>query len=209
MKKHSAPEPPSWLEQAFPQVHYLLLALDGEEIATRWLAENSHGVALLTRALAGEKQALAGLENGHAGDLDDLFELIDNEDLAGWLKERRPEVLLFFQAIQGREDARHHLERRKPMFAKLVPTLRKAHDRFLDRSQNGGGPFEEDAMADMGCLIGEMHLKQGEFEKAIEAFSRAIDTHPAPDLFEGRARAYRALAERDEGAATLLRQRQA
>jgi len=29
MKKHSPPEPPSWLEQAFPQIHYLLLALDG------------------------------------------------------------------------------------------------------------------------------------------------------------------------------------
>ena len=209
MKKHSAPEPPSWLEQAFPQVHYLLLALDGEELATRWLADNSHGVALLTRALAGEKQALAGLENGHGGELDDLFELIDNDDLGGWLKERRPEVLLFFQAIKGDEDARAHLERRKPMFAKLVPTLRRVHDRFLDRTQNGHGEIEDDEMADMGCLIGEMHLRQGEFEKAIEAFTRAIDTHPAPDLFEGRARAYRALAERDEGAATLLRQRQA
>ncbi len=209
MKKHSAPEPPSWLEQAFPQVHYLLLALDGEEIATRWLSENSHGVALLTRALSGEKQALAGLENGHSADLDDLFELIANDDLAGWLKERRPEVLLFFQAIQGKEDARLHLERRKPLFGRLVPTLRRAYARFLDRSLNGSGMIEDDAMADMGCLIGEMHLKQGEFEKAIEAFSRAIETHPAPDLYEGRARAYRALAQRDEGAATLLRQRQA
>lgn len=209
MKKHSAPEPPSWLEQAFPQVHYLLLALDGEEIARRWLADNSHGVALLMRGLAGEKQALSGLENGHGGELDDLFELIDNDDLGGWLKERRPEVLLFFQAIKGGEDARLHLERRKPMFARLVPMLRRAHARFLDRGRNGNGQFEDDAMADMGCLIGEMHLKQNEFEKAIEAFSRAIDTHPAPDLFEGRARAFRALAERDEGAATLLRQRQA
>lgn len=208
MKKHAAPEPPSWLEQAFPQIHYLLLALDGEELASRWLAENSHGVALLTRALSGEKQALTGLENGHGADLDDLFELIENEDLAGWLHERRPEVHLFFQAIKGDENARLHLEHRKPIFAKLVPTLRKVHGRFLERSQNGGSLMEEDAMADMGCLIGELHLRQGEFEKAVEAFTRAIETHPAPDLYEGRARAYRALAERDDSAAALLRQRQ-
>jgi tetratricopeptide (TPR) repeat protein len=208
MKKHSPPEPPSWLEQAFPQIHYLLLALDGEELAARWLADNSRGVALLTRALAGEKQALAGLENGHAADLDDLFELIDNDDLCAWLRERRPEVFLLFEAIKGSEDSRLHLERRRPTFARLVPTLRRVHDRFLKKTQPNG-VIEDDAMADMGCLIGEMHLKQGEFEKAIEAFTRAIDTHPAPDLFEGRARAYRALAERDEGAAALLRQRQA
>lgn len=209
MKKHSPPEPPSWLEQAFPQIHFLLLALDGEEIAARWLADNSHGVALLTRALAGEKQALAGLENGHGADLDDLFELIDNEDLCAWLRERRPEVNLLFAAIKGNEESRLHLQHRKPMFAKLVPSLRKVHDRFLERSRNGHSVIEDDAMADMGCLIGEMHLKQAEYEKAVDAFTRAIDAHPAADVFEGRARAYRLLAERDENAATLLRQRQA
>jgi uncharacterized protein HemY len=64
-------------------------------------------------------------------------------------------------------------------------------------------------MADMGCLIGELHLRQGEYEKAIEAFSRALETRPSSDLYEGRARAYRALAERDEAAAALLRQRPA
>ena len=208
MKKHSPPEAPSWLEQAFPQIHYLLLALDGEELAARWLADNSHGVALLTRALHGEKHALAGLENGHAADLDDLFELIDNDDLGAWLRERRPEVHLLFTAIKGDEDARLHLQNRKPLFAKLVPTLRRVHGRFLEKTRTGAGLMEDDAVADMGCLIGEMHLKQGEYEKAVEAFSRAIDTHPAPDLFEGRARAYRLLAERDEGAAALSRQRQ-
>jgi tetratricopeptide (TPR) repeat protein len=208
MKKHSPPEPPSWLEQAFPQIHYLLLALDGEELAMRWLAENSHGVALLTRALSGEKQALDGLENGHAAELDDLFELIDNDDLCSFLRERRLEIYLLFEAIKGKDDARLHLERRKPLFAKLVPTLRRVHDRFLEKVKNGNGVIEEDAMADMGCLIGEMHLRQGEYEKAIEAFTRAIDTHPEPDLYEGRARAFRLLAERDEAAAVLLRQRQ-
>ena len=41
----------------------------------------------------------------------------------------------------------------------------------------------------------------------IEAFTRAIETRPAADLYEGRARAYRGLAERDMDAAALLRQR--
>ena len=62
MKKHCPPEAPSWLEQAFPQIHYLLLALDGEELAARWLADNSHGVALLTRALHGERGPAASTD---------------------------------------------------------------------------------------------------------------------------------------------------
>jgi hypothetical protein len=54
-----------------------------------------------------------------------------------------------------------------------------------------------------------MHLREGDFEKAVEAFTRAIDTRPAADLYEGRARAYRGMAERDMDAAELLRQRHA
>lgn len=208
MKKHSPPEPPPWLEQAFPQIHYLVLALDGDDRASRWLDDNSHGVALLNRALAGDKLALASLENGHAGQLDDLFEVIDNDDLRGCLQER-PEILLLFQAIKGDDDATRQLHKKKPAFSRLVPALRRVHDRFLDRTRNDHGAIADDAMADMGCLIGEMHLRQGDYEKAIEAFTRAIETQPAPDLYEGRARAYRGLADRDEDAAQLLRQRQA
>ncbi len=59
--------------------------------------------------------------------------------------------------------------------------------------------------ADAACLIGEMHLRHGELDKAIEAFSRALETNPTPDAYEGRARAYRSLAERDELRARALR----
>jgi len=207
MSKNSPVEPSDWLEQAFPQIHYLLLAMDGHDNADRWLAENSHGVALFSRTLAGQKQARASLEVDNGDGLDDLFELIDNEDLTAWLKERRPDLYSLFRSIQGDEAAAGELKKRRPGYAKLVPLFRQVHQRFLQRSQSDNGLIENGAMADMGCLIGEMHLRQGEYEKAIEAFSRAIETRPSADLFEGRARAYRGLAQRDESAAHLLRQR--
>jgi hypothetical protein len=55
-----------------------------------------------------------------------------------------------------------------------------------------------DQAADVSCLIGEMHLSKGDFGRAIEAFTRAIDNQPTADAYLGRARAYRGLAERDE-----------
>jgi tetratricopeptide (TPR) repeat protein len=63
-----------------------------------------------------------------------------------------------------------------------------------------------DAAADVSLLIGEMHLKEGEYARAIEAFTRSIEADPkAADEYEGRARAYRALAARDERQARELR----
>jgi Plasmid pRiA4b ORF-3-like protein len=64
----------------------------------------------------------------------------------------------------------------------------------------------EGAAADVSLLIGEMHLKEGEFAKAVEAFTRAIESNPkAADEYEGRARAYQALAAEDERKARELR----
>jgi tetratricopeptide (TPR) repeat protein len=205
MKKQPHDEPTNWLEQAYPQMHYLVLALDGDAHAPLWLDDNSRGTALFRRALLGEKQALASLQNGASEELDDLFEVIDNEDLSAWLEARRPDLHLLFEAIKGSDEAVNQLKRRKPAYARLVPTFREVHERFLKKA--AGDTIEGGAVADMGCLIGEMHLRQGEFEKAVEAFTRAIETRPSPDLYEGRARAYRALAERDMDAAALLRQR--
>lgn len=202
MKKHNV-ETTDWLEQAYPQMHFLLLALDGDESAARWLSHNSTGVALFTRALRGDKHAMAGLENGQGDHLDDLFELIDNDDLLTWMATRRPELHALFVAVKGDPLPNGSPTPRKA-HARQLAALRKAHDRFLQRSQLGDDILNDSA-ADMGCLIGEMHLKQGEYEKAIEAFSRAIDTHASTDLYEGRARAYRGLAERDLAAAELLR----
>ena len=97
---------------------------------------------------------------------------------------------LLFDAVQGSDEAASRLKRKKPAFARVVAPLRKVHEAFLLKSHNGNGVIKGGAVADMSCLIGEMHLQhQGEYEKAVEAFTRAIDTQPAADLYEGRARA--------------------
>lgn len=59
--------------------------------------------------------------------------------------------------------------------------------------------------AETACLVGEVHLDRREYHKAVEAFSRAIETEATVDAFEGRARAYRALADEDERSAQRLR----
>jgi hypothetical protein len=61
------------------------------------------------------------------------------------------------------------------------------------------------AAADAACLIGEMHLRKGAPEKAVEAFTRALASRPTADAYEGRAKAYRALADHDEREARALR----
>jgi hypothetical protein len=195
----------NWLEEAYPAMHYMLLALDGDEAALSWLRDNAAGVDVLARAMIGKRKALASLHADEPGELDDLFELVDNEDVCAWLEERRPEVALLFAAIRGEPGAQANLRRRRPALGRLALVVRDLHDKQVQRNGNGNGAIEGEAAADMGCLIGEMHLSKGDYEKAIEAFTRVIESRPAPDLFEGRARAYRGLADRDERRAVELR----
>jgi hypothetical protein len=69
----------------------------------------------------------------------------------------------------------------------------------------GPEPLTGRAAADAACLIGEMHLGQGNYPGAVEAFTRAIDLSPTADAYEGRSRAYRELAAQDERTAQKLR----
>src|SRR4051794_31377326 len=92
-----------WLEQAYPEVHHMLRALEGEVAALEWLRENSPGVNVLARALAGKRKALGALHGDEPIDLEDLFEIIDNDDLSGWMAKRRPELHALFAAIRGEE----------------------------------------------------------------------------------------------------------
>src|SRR5262249_36084124 len=52
--------------------------------------------------------------------------------------------------------------------------------------------------ADAAVLDAELHLRQPDCTKAIAAFTQAIDNHPTADAYQGRAKAYRGLAEKDE-----------
>jgi len=60
--------------------------------------------------------------------------------------------------------------------------------------------------ADAACLVGELHLSERAYQKAVEAFTRAIENNPTVDAYEGRARAYQGLAAVDERKAEELRQ---
>ena len=66
-------------------------------------------------------------------------------------------------------------------------------------------PLQGAAAADAACLVGEMHLNKGDHERAVEAFTRAIENNPTADAYQGRAQAYRALALQDERRAEELR----
>ncbi len=70
---------------------------------------------------------------------------------------------------------------------------------------DGEGVFSDRTSADVGLLVGEQHLRQGEYLLALEAFTRSLQTSPTPDAYEGRARAYRGLADEDERRASELR----
>lgn len=74
-----------------------------------------------------------------------------------------------------------------------------------EKPAKGAKNFGPEEGADTACLIGDLHLSKGEYQQAIEAFSRAIENRPTADAYQGRAKAYRALAALDEQAATKLR----
>jgi uncharacterized protein HemY len=79
------------------------------------------------------------------------------------------------------------------------PRKRPDHSAAQEReAQIASGAFSHIEAADAACLVGEIHLKNGEYEKAVQAFTQAIDTNPTPDAYQGRAEAYRALADGDE-----------
>jgi tetratricopeptide (TPR) repeat protein len=196
-----------WLGEAYPEVHYTLLAVEGDGEALAWLEANSKGLWLFARAHTGDRKALQSLQDGEVRELDDLFEIIDNDDLTRWLEERHPEFHELFQAVQGDEAALKRLKRKKAAPGKLGEAMRQLHEKYLHRSREERvrEDFDGGAAADMRCLVGEMHLSNGEYHKAIEAFTRALESNPTADVYEGRAQAYRALAEADERKARELR----
>jgi tetratricopeptide (TPR) repeat protein len=219
MKNHSetptaAVRDDRWLEQESPEVYSMLRAVESDDAAAYdWLRARSSVLYLFTRAVAGDRMAAAAFEPGHPLDMDDLFGLIRHDDRAHWLGDRHPELHLLFDAIQGDGAALRRLKRKKASLGRLAEAVRVRYVAYE------AAPTQEDAApapppdgelpgaaaADVGCLIGELHLSKGDFERAAEAFSRALEGRPTADAYEGRARAYRALAELDESRALVLR----
>ncbi len=200
-----------WLKNDEPEIYHLLLALDGDLDALRWLKLHGDGLFLFVEALTGAKEAVDTLQARPAAKLVDLFDTISHCEVEEWLSEKHPELHALFAYVRGDDAALKGVKNKKAAFKRVAEIVREKyrnhHDEDADglESSNNGPSLPEGAAADVGCLIGEMHLHNHEYLKAVEAFSRAIEIDPTPDAYAGRARAYRALATLDDHAAAELR----
>jgi tetratricopeptide (TPR) repeat protein len=98
----------------------------------------------------------------------------------------------------------------KGKFPKVTKRVGQSPPQYPPEDEDEGeeeSPQELDGAnaADAACLVGEHHLAKGDYDKAVEAFTRALENNPTADAFEGRARAYRALALQDERKAEEMR----
>jgi hypothetical protein len=190
-----------------PALQQLLGFLDGERSCLDWLEENRPGVACLLRALDGGPKARQKLASLLPARWDEVFEVVACEEIERLLLADHQEVYLLFAAAKGNAESLAALRRQKRSYATLAQMIREASERMarLKSRHGSNGKVSESDAADVGCLIGEMHLGRNEFLKAVEAFTRAIENEPTADAFEGRARAYSALALQDEQRARELR----
>jgi hypothetical protein len=190
-----------------PAAHHFEEAICGEQASEKWLAVHRPGLAILASALDGgprQRKRLAALTPEQ---WEEVFEAVANEQLLRELQKRRAEVAGLFGAAKGNDSALETLKKHKPSYVKIVEMIREASERFVaaGNGKRHGKLLEESTAADVGCLIGEMHLGKGEYHNAVEAFTRAIENEPTADAYEGRARAYRALAALDEARDRELR----
>lgn len=183
----------------------VVLAADGDSSAERRLESRGEALRLLPRAIRGERHAFAALRSADPLELDALCATLLTTEPPDGLDERHPELHLLLEAVRGDETAQHRLLRKKPGLGRLAQFLRDVSSAADVVDGGGNGALTEDAAADVGLLVGEQHLREGNYVRALAAFSRAIEVEPKPDAYEGRARAYRGLAEADERRARALR----
>lgn len=195
------------LEENHPGLFYTLHALDGDRKALRWLETSAPGLYHLCRAVAGREEAETALRSADAVDQGVLAEIMENPDLLKQVRARHPGVYELLRAGRGDAAALRRLRRDRPELARVASTLRHLYRNAETNGEHGRSQeLTGDAAADVGQLVGELHLDRGEYARAIEAFTRALEAEPTADAYEGRARAYRALARRDEQQAARLRQ---
>jgi hypothetical protein len=191
-----------WLKDDNPDLYFILHAAAGDTDALWRLEREGRGLALFALALAGNRKALAALERGGDLELDYIQGLAVNCQQIGWLAERHPELHAVFESIKGDERPLRRLKGKKPGLTKLARLVRAATT--TDDAERAARDFDGGA-ADVGCLVGEMHLGKGEFARAVDAFTRSLAVSPTVDAFEGRAKAYRGLAAEDERRARELK----
>jgi tetratricopeptide (TPR) repeat protein len=207
MTKHSTEAtafPEDMLAQSHPALYHTLGALNGDAAAQQWLAAHAVGLYHLTRAITGEEEAtdhLASLDLAESGL---LVEIMENPNLREHLRERHPLVCRMLEAGAGNPEAERGLRRQKGA-GRLIDVLRQIYQRHAAEGGADGAQELTDAAAEVGLLVGEMHLRRAEYERAIAAFTRAIEVEPSADAYDGRARAYRALASLDDQHAARLR----
>jgi tetratricopeptide (TPR) repeat protein len=185
---------------------HFLAAIRGERDDLKWLETHHPCLGLFVRALDGGPRARERLRQLSEDQWEEFFGVISDDDVYKELQQDRADVAGLIDAIRGDEEVLASFQKQKPSFAKLAQLIRQANEESVTASNNNGnGELEGSAAADVGCLIGELHLQRGEYPKAVEAFTRALESEPTADAFEGRARAYRALAALDEERARQLR----
>jgi hypothetical protein len=197
-----------WLKDENPDLFSILLALDGDAEALLWLKNKSTGLWTFSRALTGNKAAFAELDDLDRQELEYLQGTIALCGQLQWLAERSPELAMLFEAVKGDDGSLKRLKRKKTSLARLASHLRDIFQaagtaELLDPASETA--FTEGATADVGILVGEQHLRQGRLALALEAFTRSLENTPTADAYEGRARAYHALALEDERRAQELR----
>lgn len=203
----------AWLKNDNPEIYHLLRALDGDLDALHWLKLHGDGLFLFVEALSGAKEAVDTLQAHPSGKLVDLFDTISHCEVEEWLSEKQPELHALFAYVRGEDAALREVKNKKTAFKRVAEILREKYRNHREEDADGAASADGPAApsngtaADVGCLIGEMHLHNQEFAKAVEAFSRAIANDPTPDAYTGRARAYRALAALDDRTAAELRAR--
>jgi hypothetical protein len=183
----------------------VVLAADGDAAAARRLESRGEALRLLPRAVRGDRHAFAALRAANPLELDALCATLLTAEPPDGLATRHPELQLLLQAVRGEDAALHKLERKRPGLARLSRFLSDVCGGAETVADNGNGAITEDAAADVGLLVGEQHLREGNFSRALAAFNRAIAVEPTADAYEGRARAYRGLADADERRALALR----
>jgi len=185
---------------------HFLEAIRGERDDLKWLDEQRPGLALFVRALDGGPKAREKLHTLTSQQWEDLFAVISDEEVYRELARELADVAALIDAVRGDDGVLGHLHRQKPSFAEIATLIREANEKAVAPG-DGDGQLDGTAASDVGCLIGELHLERGEYHKAVEAFTRAIENQPCPDVYLGRARAYQALAAMDEEQALALRPR--